>query len=91
MSKCGKCSRYLKFIVARPSRLYCPSCEEVLAVPQVGLAGSHLSLLWVPEGCVGPGLGSLKQVCGGQIHIAACLLLIMSPMCLPIKQVSPCW
>ena len=46
MSKCGKCNRYLKFIAARPSRLYCPSCEEVLAVPQVGF-GSHLSLLWV--------------------------------------------
>jgi hypothetical protein len=36
ISKCGKCGRYMKYIAARPSRLYCPSCEEVYALPQVG-------------------------------------------------------
>ncbi len=77
MSKCGKCSRYLKFIAARPSRLYCPSCEEVLAVPQVGLAGSHLSLLWIIQGCVG-----LSLMWGVRTHRAACQSLIVSSPCL---------
>lgn len=36
LSKCGKCSRYMKLIASRPSRLYCPTCEEVYAVPQGG-------------------------------------------------------
>ena len=36
LSKCGKCARYMKLISARPTRLYCPSCEEVLALPQGG-------------------------------------------------------
>lgn len=35
LSKCGKCKRYMKYIAQRPSRLYCPSCEEVYSVPQV--------------------------------------------------------
>lgn len=35
LSKCGKCSRYMKLISVRPSRMYCPTCEEVLALPQV--------------------------------------------------------
>ena len=29
LSKCGKCSRYMKLVASRPSRLYCPTCEEV--------------------------------------------------------------
>lgn len=36
LSKCGKCNRYMKLIASRPSRLYCPGCEEVYAVPQGG-------------------------------------------------------
>lgn len=36
LSKCGKCLRYMKYIAMRPSRLYCPSCEEVHALPQNG-------------------------------------------------------
>ncbi len=35
MSKCGKCSRYMRLISARPSRLYCGTCEEVFDMPQV--------------------------------------------------------
>ncbi|GLU09482.1 hypothetical protein SLE2022_263420 [Rubroshorea leprosula] len=35
-SKCGKCLRYLKYISARPSRLYCGTCEEVYYLPQKG-------------------------------------------------------
>ena len=38
LSKCGKCKRYMKYIAQRPSRLYCPSCEEVYGVPQVSTA-----------------------------------------------------
>ncbi|EFJ52569.1 hypothetical protein VOLCADRAFT_79203 [Volvox carteri f. nagariensis] len=33
-TKCGKCRRYMKYISARPQRLYCNTCEEVLALPQ---------------------------------------------------------
>jgi DNA topoisomerase-3 len=36
LSKCGKCSRYMKLVASRPSRLYCGTCEEVYAVPQGG-------------------------------------------------------
>eukprot|EP00884_Botryococcus_braunii_P010708 jgi/Botrbrau1/19639/Bobra.0003s0009.1 len=35
-SKCGKCRRYMKLISGRPTRLYCPTCEEVLDLPQGG-------------------------------------------------------
>ena len=43
LSKCGKCLRYLKYINARPQRLYCQTCEELYNVPQGGV--SHLSAL----------------------------------------------
>ncbi|GBF93668.1 DNA topoisomerase [Raphidocelis subcapitata] len=36
ISKCGKCRRYLKYIGARPQRLYCPTCEDVYPLPQGG-------------------------------------------------------
>ena len=36
LSKCGKCARYMKLVASRPTRLYCPACEEVLALPQGG-------------------------------------------------------
>lgn len=36
ISKCGKCRRYMKYIGARPQRLYCPTCEDVYALPQGG-------------------------------------------------------
>ena len=35
LSKCGKCLRYMKLISVRPMRIYCPTCEEVLDLPQV--------------------------------------------------------
>ncbi|KAK3283683.1 hypothetical protein CYMTET_8628 [Cymbomonas tetramitiformis] len=37
LSKCGICARYMKYIAARPSRLYCPTCEAVYAMPQGGM------------------------------------------------------
>ncbi|KAJ7297715.1 hypothetical protein O6H91_Y040400 [Diphasiastrum complanatum] len=36
LSKCGKCSRYMKYIAIRPTRLYCSTCEEVHSLPQHG-------------------------------------------------------
>jgi len=45
LSKCGKCKRYMKYIAQRPSRLYCPSCEEVYGVPQVTQCSQHFSHL----------------------------------------------
>ena len=35
LSQCGKCRRYMKLIASRPSRLYCPTCEDVYNMPQV--------------------------------------------------------
>ncbi|GBG76124.1 hypothetical protein CBR_g21873 [Chara braunii] len=36
LSKCGKCMRYMKYIPLRPSRLFCPTCEDVYLLPQNG-------------------------------------------------------
>lgn len=36
LSKCGKCRRYMKYIAARPARLYCGGCEELYDLPQGG-------------------------------------------------------
>ncbi|KAL1358200.1 DNA topoisomerase 3-beta isoform X1 [Arachis hypogaea] len=36
MSKCGKCLRYMKYISAQPTRLYCGTCEEVYYLPPMG-------------------------------------------------------
>ena len=44
LSKCGKCARYMKLISIRPMRLYCPTCEEVLNLPQVGGYTVHSAL-----------------------------------------------
>ena len=33
-SRCGKCRRYLKLIIAKPTRLHCATCDETLSVPQ---------------------------------------------------------
>ena len=32
----GKCRRYMKYIMAKPTRLYCQSCDETFALPQNG-------------------------------------------------------
>lgn len=37
LGKCGKCRHYMKYIAARPQRLYCATCDEVLAVPQASV------------------------------------------------------
>lgn len=44
ISKCGKCRRYMKYIAARPSRLYCPACEEIYALPQGGAVKQYKGL-----------------------------------------------
>lgn len=44
MSKCGKCRRYMKYIAARPSRLYCAACEDVYALPQGGAVKQYKGL-----------------------------------------------
>ncbi|XP_065020236.1 DNA topoisomerase 3-beta isoform X4 [Musa acuminata AAA Group] len=36
LSKCGKCTRYMKYISSQPTRLYCITCEEVYHLPQNG-------------------------------------------------------
>lgn len=37
MSRCGRCKRYMKMIVAKPQRLYCVNCKETFSVPQRGI------------------------------------------------------
>lgn len=34
--RCGKCRRYMKFIQAKPSRMYCTNCDETYNLPQQG-------------------------------------------------------
>ena len=36
MCKCGKCSRYMRYIPLKPQRLYCATCEETYQLPQNG-------------------------------------------------------
>ncbi|KAK3783011.1 hypothetical protein RRG08_015351 [Elysia crispata] len=36
MSRCGKCHRFMKFVQAKPSRLYCSTCDETYSLPQNG-------------------------------------------------------
>ena len=36
LSKCGKCSHYMKFIASRPQRLYCMTCEVTYSLPLLG-------------------------------------------------------
>ncbi len=35
-SRCGKCRRYMKYVQAKPTRLYCQNCDETLSLPQNG-------------------------------------------------------
>lgn len=44
ISKCGKCRRYMKYISARPQRLYCPTCEDVYSLPQGGSVKQYKGL-----------------------------------------------
>lgn len=36
LGRCGKCGRFMKFMPLRPTRLYCPTCEDILNLPQNG-------------------------------------------------------
>ncbi|XP_062517426.1 DNA topoisomerase 3-beta-1-like [Corticium candelabrum] len=36
MSRCGLCRHFMKFVQAKPSRLYCQHCDTVYALPQNG-------------------------------------------------------
>lgn len=43
-SRCGKCRRYMKYVKAKPSRLYCKSCDETFGLPQNGNIKLHQEL-----------------------------------------------
>ena len=34
--RCGKCRRFLKYISAKPQRMYCANCDETYSLPQGG-------------------------------------------------------
>lgn len=34
--RCGKCRRYMKYVSAKPARLYCSSCDDTYTLPQNG-------------------------------------------------------
>ena len=36
LSKCGKCGRFMKIILQKPTRLHCKQCEETYKLPQGG-------------------------------------------------------
>eukprot|EP00116_Pleurobrachia_bachei_P004343 sb/3464605/ len=36
LSKCGRCTRYMKLINQRPTRLHCKNCDETYKLPQGG-------------------------------------------------------
>ena len=43
-SRCGKCRRYMKYIIAKPARLYCQNCDETMVLPQTGNIKLHQEL-----------------------------------------------
>ena len=43
-SRCGKCRRYMKYIMAKPSRLYCHNCDETFGLPANGNIKLHQEL-----------------------------------------------
>jgi DNA topoisomerase-3 len=36
MSRCGLCNHYMKFVQAKPTRLFCQHCDKVYSLPQNG-------------------------------------------------------
>ena len=34
--RCGKCHRFMKYIAAKPHRLYCMHCDETYSLPPGG-------------------------------------------------------
>ena len=36
LSRCGKCNRYMKLIMTKPSRMHCPHCDDTYNLPQNG-------------------------------------------------------
>jgi DNA topoisomerase-3 len=36
MSRCAHCGRFMKYIAAKPARLYCPTCDTTYSLPNNG-------------------------------------------------------
>ena len=36
LSRCGKCNRFMKYIMGKPCRLHCAHCDETYSLPQNG-------------------------------------------------------
>ncbi|KAG7304724.1 DNA topoisomerase 3-beta-1 [Plutella xylostella] len=36
LSRCGKCRRYMRYIMAKPARLHCSHCDDTYCLPQNG-------------------------------------------------------
>ena len=69
LSRCGKCLRYMKLISVRPMRIYCPTCEEVLNLPQVpchllarGALPRRPACMPMKAPCHSPGLHSVTNM-----------------------------
>lgn len=44
---CGKCKRYMKYIQAKPSRLYCNICEETYRLPVFNHFGGKIRVFYL--------------------------------------------
>ena len=45
LSKCGHCKRFMKYISAKPIRLYCPNCNNTLSLPHTGSFRPHKEMV----------------------------------------------
>eukprot|EP01090_Pellita_catalonica_P021400 TRINITY_DN7999_c0_g1_i1.p1 TRINITY_DN7999_c0_g1~~TRINITY_DN7999_c0_g1_i1.p1 ORF type:complete len:842 (-),score=130.49 TRINITY_DN7999_c0_g1_i1:22-2547(-) len=49
-TKCGNCRKYMNYLPLKPSRLYCPTCEETYSLPHDGKIKRNKELLCPLDG-----------------------------------------
>ena len=54
LSRCGKCTRYMKHITSKPPRLHCAHCDETYNLPTMGAIKLFKELVCPLDGCVLP-------------------------------------
>ena len=79
LSRCGKCNRFMKYVTAKPCRLYCGHCDDTYSLPQNGSIKLYKSLK-----CPLDEFELVPVVNGGQRQEYACVPLLLQPP--PISQ-----